>query len=462
MKNRKIFGLVLAVVLVLSVLSACGTKENIDDLQANDFTTNEWTTKPGSNKYAGRTLRILQTVGGGGNYYEPVVERMKEFYPGLEIEYIYTLGADDILRTQILDGNAPDIFNVNAGFLPIYDAINQGICAPVDAIFDVPTLDGSAKLSDLLDMSMFYQGEMDGVHYAMNDIFYITGLWYDANFFEANNLSVPTDWVSMQQLAVDCNALGIDVLGACGLMSSEYPTNYWWWPMVASTDYDLYCKLNNLDYKAWNSEEMKQVVDKMVWLRDNGYYNTNTNILSNAETQMAFIAHEFALLPCGSWLEAEMADAWTKDWQLKFLPYSFGDKLGDEYYAVNTLVSMVSADTENMDLVCEFYRFLYSDPESIKGSAAIHTNIVKLPNFSETCGDLMVPSIRDAAATIESMKGLNLEGTLWYSTLNPRIGNMIIELMGGDLTAEEFIQQGYDLFKDVAEDETIKKFEFNG
>ena len=462
MNTRRIVALLMAFVMIVSTLSACSDKEEANRPEEFEFSSYEWETEPGSSKYAGRTLRILQTIGGGGNYYEPVVERMKEFYPGLEIEYIYTLGADDILRTQILDGNAPDIFNVNAGFLPIYDAINQGICAPVDAIFDVPTLDGSAKLSDLLDMSMFYQGEMDGVHYAMNDIFYITGLWYDANFFEANDLSVPTDWASMQQLAVDCNALGIDVLGACGLMSSEYPTNYWWWPMVASTDYDLYCKLNNLDYKAWNSEEMKQVVDKMVWLRDNGYYNTNTNILSNAETQMAFIAHEFALLPCGSWLEAEMADAWTKDWQLKFLPYSFGDKLGDEYYAVNTLVSMVSADTENMDLVCEFYRFLYSDPESIKGSAAIHTNIVKLPNFSETCGDLMVPSIRDAAATIESMKGLNLEGTLWYSTLNPRIGNMIIELMGGDLTAEEFIQQGYDLFKDVAEDETIKKFEFKG
>ena len=79
MKNGKIFGLVLAVVLILSVLSACGTKENIDDLQANDFTTNEWTTKPGSNKYAGRTLRILQTAGGGGNYYEPVVESKSDY-----------------------------------------------------------------------------------------------------------------------------------------------------------------------------------------------------------------------------------------------------------------------------------------------------------------------------------------------------------------------------------------------
>lgn len=114
-----------------------------------------------------------------------------------------------MLLTQILDGNTPDIFTVNAGLLPIYDLIHQGICAPIDAILDVPTLDGSAKLGDLMDMRMFFHGEMDGVHYAMNDIFYITGLWYDASFFEENGLYVPTDWASLQQLAVDCDALGM-------------------------------------------------------------------------------------------------------------------------------------------------------------------------------------------------------------------------------------------------------------
>ena len=245
MKTRKILALVLALVMIVSMLSACGGKKAGGSPEDFDVASFEWETEPGTDKYAGRTLRVLQTIGGGGNYYEPVVERMKEFYPGLEIEYVYTQGAADMLRTQILDGNAPDIFNVNTGDLPIYDAIDQGICAPVDAIFDVPTLDGTQKLGDLLDMSIFANGEKDGVHYSMKDMMYIMGLWYDANYFEANGLTVPTDWASMQQFAADCDALGIDALGACGLMSHEYPTNYWWWPMVASTDYDLYVKLLN-------------------------------------------------------------------------------------------------------------------------------------------------------------------------------------------------------------------------
>ena len=68
---------------------------------------------------------------------------------------------------------------------------------------------------------------------------------------------------------------------------------------------------------------------------------------------------------------------------MRFLPYSFGDEAGDEYYGVTLLQSNVSVDTENMDLVCEFYRFLYSDYESIAGSTAIHTNIMKIPDFGE-------------------------------------------------------------------------------
>lgn len=451
MKTRRIFALLMAFVMTVSMLSACENGQEVESAEEFDFSSYEWETEPGSDKYAGRTLRILQTIGGGGNYYEPVVERMKEFYPGLEIEYVYTKGAADILRTQILDGNAPDIFNVNIGDLPLYDAIEQGICAPVDVIFDVPTLDGSAKLGDLLDMRLFSQGEVDGVHYSMKDIMYITGLWYDASFFEANGLTVPTNWAEMKQLAIACDALGIDVLGACGTRSEEYPTCYWWWPMVASTDYELYDRLANLDYEAWNSDEMRQVVDKMVWLRDNGFYNTDTNTLDNNETQMSFIAHEFAFLPCGSWLEPEMVDAWTENWNLRFLPYSFGDEAGDEYYGVTTLQSNVSVNTENMDLVCEFYRFLFSDFESIAGSTAIHTNVMKLPDFGETYGDLLAHSVKDASATIENMKMLNVDITRTYTAMDPEIGNMILDFMDGDITAEEFILRGYTLFKKIAD-----------
>lgn len=452
--------LVLSVLMLVAVMSACGGKKaSADDFDVAKY---DWATEAGSDKYDGRTLSILLTIGGGGNYYEPVAKRMMEYYPGLTVELNYTQGAADVLRTQILADNAPDIFNCNAGDLPYYDAIAQEICAPIDAVFDVPTLDGSKKLGDLMDDGLFSIGEVEGKHYVMHDMLYMDGLWYDSNFFAANNLTVPTDWASLQKLAEECDALGMDVLGSCGLMSHEYPTCYWWWPMVASTDYQTYTDLQNLKADAFKGDGMKAVVDKMLYLRDNGYYNTATNGLGNAETQMSFINHDFALLPCGSWLEAEMADAWTEDWQLTYLPYSFGDEVGDEYMRIDSLASMISTSTENMDLVCEFYRFLFSDEASLRGSTAVHTNVYKIAGFADVCGDLLAPSVQDASAKGENMKTINTPAGIWYTALNPEIGNMIVGLMGGDIDGDEFMERGYNLFKGVADDSAVTKYTFAG
>ena len=82
----------------------------------------------------------------------------------------------------------------------------------------------------------------------------------------------------------------------------------------------------NLDAEAWKSDSMKRVVEKMAYIRDNGYYDINTMGCGATEAQIAFIEHDFALYPCGSWLEAEMEGAWTEDWELTYLPYSFGDR----------------------------------------------------------------------------------------------------------------------------------------
>lgn len=464
---KKVIAMLLAAVMVLS-LAACGssgggTAGKADTTAAGfkigDYT---WETQPGSKKYEGRKLRILQTVGGGGNYYEPAIERMKEFYPGLEIEYEFTAGAADVLRTAILDGKPYDIYNCNTGDLPWMDAINQGIAYPVNGLFEVPTLDGKQKLGDLMDLGLFFPGKKGDNYYAMIDMLYMEGLWYDEAWFQANGITVPSDWASFQEMAQQCDALGVDALGACGLMSHEYPTRYWWFPMVASTSYDLYVKLQNLDYEAWNSAEMKRVVEKMAWIRDNGYYDTDTNGLGNAETQIEFIDHKFAILPCGSWLEAEMADAWTPDWSLKFLPYSFGDEAGKKYMQAGGLGSLVSPDTKNMDLVCEFYRFLYSDPDSLKGGAAIHTNVYKIPGYGELCAEYLAPSVKDVATKSEDFTTIDPPCCGWYTEIPPEIGNMIVGFMGGDLTEEEFIQRGYDLFKGIKDDSAIEKFEFKG
>ena len=103
-----------------------------------------------------------------------------------------------------------------------------------------------------------------------------------------------------------------------------------------------------------------------------------------------------------------------------------------------------------------------SDPESLKGGAKIHTNVYKIPGYGDLCGEFLAPSVKDVASKSESMKTINIPCQRWYTTIAPEIGKMIVGLMGGDIDGDTFRQRGYDLFKGIADDSNIEKFEFKG
>ena len=462
-KTRKLLLMLLCIVLALGSLVACGKKDGGSNATDPPKETKD-AGGDGKKDFSGRTFETLLNVGGGGNYWEPVLQRLQELYPELTINHSYSNDAANVFRTRVLSNNAPDIFNINQGFLPPYNAIKDGLALPIDDILALPTMDGSAKLSDILDMSIFSLGLVDGKHYIFHEMLYLSGLWYDKNYFKENDLSIPRSWDDLMSLGEKLKGLDANLLGACGLMSHEYPTNYWFWPMVATSEWETYSKLQNLDYEAFKGEGMQRVVDKMVEIRDKGYFNTATLALGNAETQMSHIAHDFALLPCGSWLEAEMADAWTDDWDLGYLPYACGNKAGDKQKMyVAGLVSMVSKTTKNEDIAGEFYRLLFSDEKAIRGSVGVHHNAMAVKGFSKIAGDLLDPSVAEAVKILdEEMEGISIEMHKWYTSISTEIGNMIVALMGGDIEKEEFLQRGYDLFKGIAEDDNITKYKFEG
>lgn len=482
---KKIIALLLALVMVFSLV-ACGGKEAAPtDAPAKENAPSEkapaadpskgsypigiskeqnqaYSTDTASKDYSGRTLRLLLSIGGGGNYYEPVAQRMMELYPGLTVELEFSNNAADVLRTQVLSGTAPDIYNVNSGTLPWYDAIEQGIAAPIDEIFALPTMDGTQTLGDLMYMSLFTLGTYEGQHYVMHEFQYLSGFWYDAAYFRENNLTVPTDWDSLVELAGQADALGKKLLGYMGVAADEYGSCYWLQPMIASTDYELYKSILNLDYEAVaNSESMKRVTEKMAFVRD-GNYDINTLGCAATEAQIAFINHDHLLYPCGSWLEAEMEGAWTDGWELTYLPYSFGDEAGHEYMRVGGLASMVSPTTENWDLVCEFYRLLWSDDQAIRDSVAVHRNVVIIPGFAENYGDLVDPSVKTASAVLGKVGTTNNALSMWYPEINVEFGNILNAFFGGDIDEDEVINRIVAAIKKVAEDDSVTKYVFEG
>ena len=167
MKKMRWIAVLLTIVMVCG-LAACGGGGGAKPADGGAKEEAIISADDSSKDYSGRTLKLLLSIGGGGNYYEPIAKRMMEAYPGLTVEIQYSNTAEDDLRTLILAGNAPDIYNVNSGKLPWYNAIAQDLARPIDDIFKVPTMDGTKTLGDLLDKGMFSLGEYEGHYYVMH------------------------------------------------------------------------------------------------------------------------------------------------------------------------------------------------------------------------------------------------------------------------------------------------------
>ena len=463
--KKRLMAILLATAMVLS-LAACGSsgsKANADhSINMKKEDNQAYSTDTAKKDYSGRTLELLLSVGGGGDYYTPIAKRMMELYPGLTVNVTFDKNAADIMRTKVLAGEAPDIYDINVNSLPWYDAIEQGIAAPIDEIFDLPTMDGSKKLGDIVDQSGYVLGEYNGKHYVVHEYQYLAGFWYDAAYFRENNLTVPTDWASMQKLGEEAKALGKNLMGYCGTAANEYAIMYWFWPMLGSINPDAVSKLTNLDYEAWKSDDMKKLVEKLQWVKENNLFEKSTISAGCSEDQMQFINHDFLLWPCGSWLEAEMADGWTEGWELTFLPYTWAEESDNVHMIATGNACQVSPTTKNWDLVCEFFRLMFSDDQTIGDMCDVHKNVVLIDGFSEKFGDKVDPSVAATAALMsEVTMQVDVCGT-WYPQINDELGNMLNAFFMDEIDDEEFIQRGYDYFKQIKEDSTVTKFEYKG
>ena len=475
---KKFVAMLLAAAMVLA-LAACGSAEPAEQAAAPAATVGNTEAPTIETKaaeevqseaaasaekdYSGRTLKLIMSIGGGGNWWQPVADRMMELYPGLNVEVTFDSNADQILRTEYLAGEAADAFMINSNKIPRYQAIEQGLVQPIDYVLSLPTLQGDKTLGEVMDLSVFAKGAYEGHYYCMHEFQYLDGFWYDAKFFRDNNLTIPETWDDFVKLGEECKALGIPAVGYMGIAASEYANEYWFIPMLASTDYQAYVQYQNLDPEVWHSDAMKRTVEKLGYVRDNDLFDKKTLGTTATETQIAFINHDFAIYPCGSWLEPEMADAWTEDWELTYLPYSFGETADQKYMMMGGQESMITSSTqENLDLVGEFYRVLFSDEEAMRKVVETHKNVMLVPNFSERFGDLVAPSVNTAAAAMEYMNKINSPACSWYPDINTMVGDAMNAFFNGDITEEEFLQRGFDEFTRIQNDSSVTKYKFEG
>lgn len=229
-KMQKVLALLLALVLVLGLTTACKKDEKKDPTPApgteapvdgTDAPTNNDPTAAPTDPV---TLKVVTMMGGT----DPNVEHYKKIVSDFETQYSYvtieddSAKADDVWKTKIsadfATGNEPDV-------IQFYTDANAKDVLATDKFVSIEEIrtEYPEYAGDILPAALAAAANADGVQRAIPTAGYWEGLFCNEALFEQAGAEIPTDWASLKTAIEKLNAAGITPIA---VSLNEVP-HYW-------------------------------------------------------------------------------------------------------------------------------------------------------------------------------------------------------------------------------------------
>lgn len=192
----------------------------------------------------------------------------KEKYPNAKIEYLNTPSEKyfDVLKAQMASASAADVIQLQWTQLPLF--AKAGYLADLSDMPFVSSIDGSAKIQST------YKGK---VYAAPFDIT-TNGVWYNRQLFADNNITPPTTWHELLNVAETFKAQGITPFAGgfkdgwvAGMTVNVFTPNEYG---DENFELDVYNGLKKV-----NGPEIQAAFEKLQLLYERGYFGPDA--LSN-------------------------------------------------------------------------------------------------------------------------------------------------------------------------------------
>jgi N-acetylglucosamine transport system substrate-binding protein len=228
-------------------------------------------------------------------------------HSGVKVDVKFTQKIKTELQPRF-SATPPDLIN-NAGADQMGNDVlaNQGALLDLTPLLDAPSWDDpNTKVRDTLAAGTVDSGTLNGKPYALNYVYGVFGIWYDAALFEKNSWTPPKTFDDFMALAPKIKQAGI----APWVHAGQYPY-YMGWPLL-----DWIQKLggpeqgkaiDNLEDGAWKTEAVKTVVTRVQEMVTAGFILPGSQGLSHLQSQQAFLDNKAAFIPVGTWFESEMS-----------------------------------------------------------------------------------------------------------------------------------------------------------
>lgn len=441
--KKKFIAALLTSALAASVFTGCGAKEEAATPapeQKQEETKTEAKEEPAAPEE--QVLNIAVFEGGYGRaYWDAIAAKFEEANPGVKVVIEANPEIGEIIRPKLLSGDAPDfIYLPSTNPSGVTDAlIKDKLLADITDVFEDPAIKDKI-LPGFLEGSSS-QPYDDGKIYLAPLYYSSTGLFYNADVFEKNGWDVPVTWDDFFALGDKAKEVGKSLITYQGLHPG-YMEAMLIPAMVSSVGPEAFDKAASYEDGAWEQQGIIDAMKKIEEIQKSGYLMDGTVALDHTQSQSQWLLGNALFIPCGSWLEGEMADAPREDgfkWGFTASPVFTKD---DEKYTLTIVEEMyIPAASDQIDLAKEFLKFQYTDE-----AVALNAELAKGIPPVKGAADVITPFVEEAtAATYQVyeegyspyvLRFASVEGT----ELNPRdeLFNNVTTIMNGEMTAEEW------------------------
>ncbi len=430
LKGRRF--LLIAVLLMVALAAACSS----DDAEETSGAPST-----GAEGEVSGDLEIQYFVGGyGDSWWKEVIADFSEAYPDVNVIEHAGPNINEEMRSRWVSNDPPDVVYIDGAGSSETQMVEDGQLMNLTEWVEGIELEGGDKLveSFIVDPATY-----DGDIYSLPLVFDTWGTWYDRALFEEKGYEVPTDFDSfMSSMEEIKEGEGIDPLVTSGQHPYYFLRGMLYPAFGAAGGDELLTDLITGAEGAWTSDVVLETMKKVEKMQQEGMFDSGLGALNHTQSQMNFLLHDNAFIPVGFWLPNEMANDIPEGFDFGFIPSPMQDA-GEPFAIVPDLRPLAIAENaENPEAAKAFVEFAFTRDYAMSFSE--HTGAIMNITEVDLTQNENVPSyLTEANAMINDPEQVQIyeKPHPMSADLETPIGNALMSLMLGNMTAEEFVEE---------------------
>lgn len=366
--------------------------------------------------------------------WERTVKAFEKVNPDLKVDLRMGINVNTQMQTRWMNDNPPDLILLDGTGIPTDTFQEEGKFYDLTSFLKTAKAYGEDKLIwDKLDH--------DCIEYFKNGKVYKAplmttpyGIWYDNEFLKKNGLTAPTDFDSLMSFGAAAKKKGISALCYPGVHAA-YLGSALIMPAMAAYGKDYFYKALKLDDPSlFEGPEFKAIMQRFIDFAKAGYIMPGSVPLNHINAQMSWLNHKAALIPCGLWLETEMASDIPYGFDMKFSTVSLTAKGQPQATVLSGIGVAVAQKGKNRDNALEFLRYLYRDD--------VLLDFVEVNGYLSSCKiDMSKAKLSKAAKqaldTLNNPAVTKVYKNKSWGTMESELGNVINAIVLGDIKSAD-------------------------